>query len=131
MPSVCLLPDARGCGTVSPLTSMSQWKGQGCTGGRVRGGATSPRTRNSRGPGTRQDTKLSLNNCARPDVRQTAVAIAAGRLPLCACRARQLTTCDAARSRQTAEAIETGRLATATNFSGVCHRAETERRSKE
>ena len=60
-----------------------------------------------------------------------AMVIAAGRLPLGACRAKQLTTSDAARSRRTAEAIETGRLATATNFSGVCHRVETERRSKE
>ena len=57
------------------------------------------------------DTKLCLNNRARPDVRRTAVAIVAGRLPLCACRARQLITYDAARSRQTVVAIETGRLA--------------------
>ena len=29
VPSVCLLPDVWGHGAVSPLTSMSQWKGQG------------------------------------------------------------------------------------------------------
>ena len=38
----------------SPLTSYVTMEGQRCTGGRVRGGATSPRTKNSRGPGARQ-----------------------------------------------------------------------------
>ena len=60
------------------------------------------------------DIKLHLNNRDRPDVRHTAVVIVAGVLPLCACRARQLTMCDAARSRRTSEAIETGWLVTTT-----------------
>ena len=122
--SVCLSVCCRMSGARRgiPVDIHVTMEGPGCTGGRVRGGATSPRTKNSSGPGARQTGWIqnSTWTTARPDVRQIAVAIVAGRLPLCTCRARQLTTCDAARSRQTAEAIKT----TATNFSGVCHQAD-------
>ena len=37
-----------------PVDLHVTMEGPGCTGGRVRGGATSPRTKNSRGPGARQ-----------------------------------------------------------------------------
>ena len=70
-----------------PVDLHVTMEGPGCTGGRVRGGATftSLRTKNSRGPGARQTGRIQnsirLNNRARPDVRRKAVAIAAGRLP--------------------------------------------------
>ena len=130
-PSVCLLLDVRGRSAASPLTSTSQWKGQGAPAVESEAEQQVQERRTAVVSGRWVDTKLRLNNRARPDVRRTAVAIAAGRLSLCACRARQLTTCDTARSRRTAEAIETGQLATSTNFSGVFHRAETECRSGE
>ena len=47
-----------------PVDLHITMEGPGCTGGRVRGGATSPRIKNCRGPGARQtwaDTKLRLN----------------------------------------------------------------------
>ena len=47
-----------------PVDLHVTMEGPGCTGGRVRGGATNPRIKNCRGPGARQtwaDTKLRLN----------------------------------------------------------------------
>ena len=57
--AVRLLPDVRGRGARGvPVDLHVTMEGPGCTGGRVRGGATSPRTKNSRGPGARQTGRI-------------------------------------------------------------------------
>ena len=63
----------------------------------VRGGAISPRSLEQRTAGSRHQANSSAN-------------IAARRLPLCVCRARQTSRSMRHQSRRTAEAIETEQL---------------------
>ena len=127
VPSVPCRPSVAGCPGAwrrVPVNLHVTMEGPGCTGGQVRGGATSPRTKNSRGPGARQRrSRLGGYKTLLEQLRQDQTSgkqqwQSAG-LPLalyaCRVRARQIFNYPwcAARFRRTAGAIETGRPATA------------------
>ena len=79
--AVCLLPDVRGHGAASPLTSHVTKGGRTVVAlsyHEVRGGAISPRSLEQRTAGSRRQANSSGDNY-----------IAARRLPLCACGARK------------------------------------------
>ena len=130
------LPEVRGCGAVSPLTSTSQWEGALC--GRVsyhevRGGATSPRSLEQ--PGLIAAGRLlnsAYDNRARSRCQANSSRVIAGRLPLCACRqtARWMSRQFQAICRGDRDGVATASVKR-TSCSGACRRAETERHSKE
>ena len=79
-------------------------------------------------------TEYHLKTAPGPGVRPTAVAIVAGRLPLCACRARQTAHWMSRQihaGKQQRRSRWSGYCQCQTNFSGVCRQAETKHHSKE